>query len=183
MAVWIVLIVVSTVLFFIALIYNKLIRLRNTTENAWAAIDVQLHRRYDLIPALVQVAQGYAAHEKETFEEVTLARTAAISTEGRAQIADRNNSVTECLKKVFAIAESYPELEASDSFITVQEELSEAENLLAYARQYYNDVTLDFNNQLQILPFSFFARIFRFEVREYFSHSELSNPLEVKQQG
>ena len=183
MAVWIVLIVVSTVLFSIALIYNRLVRLRNTTENAWAAIDVQLHRRYDLIPALVQVAQGYAAHEKETFEEVTLARTAAISTEGRAQLADRNNSVTECLKKVFAIAESYPELEASDSFITVQEELSETENLLAYARQYYNDVTLEFNNQLQILPFSILARMFRFEVREYFSHNELSKPLEVKQQG
>ena len=181
MAVWIVLIAVFTVLFFIALIYNKLIRLRNTTENAWAAIDVQLHRRYDLIPALVQVAQGYAAHEKEAFEEITLARAAAISTKGRAQLADSNKSVTECLKKVFAIAESYPELEASDSFINVQEELSEAEDLLAYARQYYNDVTLDFNNQLQILPFSFFAQIFRFEVREYFSHSESSTPLEVKQ--
>ena len=183
MVVWILLIVVSAVLFSIALIYNRLIRLRNTTENAWAAIDVQLHRRYDLIPALVKVAQGYAAHEKTAFEDITLARATAISTEGRAQLADSNNSITECLKKVFAVAESYPDLEASSSFIKVQEELSETEDLLAYARQYYNDVTLNFNNQLQILPFSFFARIFRFEVREYFSHSELPNPLEVKQQG
>ena len=172
MAVWIVLIVVSTVLFSIALIYNRLVRLRNTTENAWAAIDVQLHRRYDLIPALVKVAQGYAAHEKAAFEDITLARASAIATKGRAQLADSNNSVTECLKKVFAVAESYPDLEASSSFIKVQEELSETEDLLAYARQYYNDVALDFNNHLQILPFSVFAWIFKFEVREYFSYGQ-----------
>ena len=181
MAVWIVLIVVSAVLFSIALIYNRLIRLRNTTENAWAAIDVQLHRRYDLIPALVKVAQGYAAHEKAAFEDITLARATAISTEGRAQLADSNNSVTECLKKVFAVAESYPDLEASGSFIKVQEELSETEDLLAYARQYYNDVTLEFNNQLQILPFSIFARMFKFQMREYFSYGDSSEPLEVNQ--
>ena len=182
MVVWIVLIVVSAVLFSIALIYNRLVRLRNTTENAWAAIDVQLHRRYDLIPALVKVAQGYAAHEKAAFEDVTLARASAIATKGRAQLADSNNSVTECLKKVFAVAESYPDLEASSSFIKVQEELSETEDLLAYARQYYNDVTLEFNNQLQILPFSIFARMFRFEMREYFSYGDFSEPLEVNQQ-
>ncbi len=181
MVVWIVLIVVSAVLFSITLIYNRLVRLRNKTENAWAAIDVQLQRRYDLIPALVKVAQGYASHEKTAFEDVTLARATAISSEGRAQLADSNNSITECLKNVFAIAESYPDLEASDSFIKVQEELSETEDLLAYARQYYNDVTLDFNNQLQILPFSIFARIFRFEMQVYFSYGDFSEPVEVEQ--
>ena len=97
-------------------------------------------------------------------------------------MADSNNSVTECLKKVFAVAESYPDLEASSSFIKVQDELSETEDLLAYARQYYNDVTLEFNNQLQILPFSIFARMFRFEMREYFSYGDFSEPLEVNQQ-
>ena len=178
MVVWIVLVVVSAVLFPVALIYNKLVRLRNTTENAWAAIDVQLHRRYDLIPALVKVAQGYAAHEKAAFEDITLARTAAMSTKGRSQLADSNNSVSECLKKVFAIAESYPVLEANDSFVNVQEELAETEDLLAYARQYYNDVALDFNNHLQIFPFSVFAWIFRFEAREYFSYGQSSEPPE-----
>ena len=166
MVVWIVLIVVSAVLFPVALIYNKLVRLRNTTENAWAAIDVQL------IPALEKGAQGYAAHEKAAFEDITFARTAAMSTKGRSRLADSNNSVSECLKKVFAIAESYPDLEANDSFVNVQEELAETEDLLAYARQYYNDVALDFNNHLQILPFSVFAWIFKFEVREYFSYGQ-----------
>jgi len=183
MVVWIVLIVVSAVLLSIALLYNKLIRSRNKTENAWAAIDVQLHRRYDLIPALVKIAQGYATHEKAAFKDVALARATAISTEGRTQLAKSNGHVSGCLKRIFAISEAYPDLNANENFISIQEELSETEDLIAYARQYYNDVSLNFNNQLQVFPFSICAGLFGFEEREYFSYSESPEPLEAKREG
>tara|TARA_B100000953_G_scaffold212430_1_gene175477 strand:- start:372 stop:926 length:555 start_codon:yes stop_codon:yes gene_type:complete len=180
MAVWIVLIVVSTVLLSIALLYNKLIRLRNKTENAWAAIDVQLHRRYDLIPMLVKVVQGYAEYEKAAFVEVTSARTAAVTTEGRAKLAKSNDHVTSCLERVFAISESYPDLNANENFLNLQEELSETENLIAYARQYYNDIALKFNNLLQTVPYNVFAGSFNFYEREYFTNDEMLGSQEVE---
>ncbi|MCH1512152.1 MAG: LemA family protein [Acidimicrobiales bacterium] len=180
MAVWIVLIVVSTVLFAITLIYNKLIRLRNKTENAWAAINVQLHRRYDLIPILVKIVQGYAEHEKVAFVEVTSARTAAVTTEGRAKLAESNDYVTSCLERVFAISESYPDLNANENFLDLQEELSETENLIAYSRQYYNDVALKFNNFLQTFPYNVFAGGFDFHKREYFTNYEIPESFNIE---
>lgn len=149
-------------------IYNRLVRLRNRTDNAWAQVDVQLKRRYDLIPNLLETVKGYAAHERQTFEEVTRARTAAQEASGVEEQAQAENMLTGALRKLFAVAEDYPELRASENFQQLQGELAETENKIAVSRQIYNDSTLTYNNAVQTVPSNLIAGIFGFRTRVYF---------------
>ena len=160
-------IVAVLVLVFVAL-YNKLVRLRNRADEAWAQIDVQLRRRYDLIPNLVETVQGYAAHEREVFEEVARARSAAIGATGAAEQASAENAITSGLRKLLAVAENYPDLKASANFLALQEELTGTESKIAYARQYYNEQVRLLNTRIQSFPSSAIANLFHFERREFF---------------
>jgi LemA protein len=149
-------------------IYNGLVQTRNRVDNAWAQIDVQLKRRYDLIPNLVETVKGYASHERETFERVTQARSAAQSASGPAEQAQAEGFLTQALRQLFAVAEAYPELRASENFQGLQAELSETENKIAVSRQIYNDTVLTYNNKVQQVPTNFVASLTGFKVREFF---------------
>ena len=163
----VVLAVVVVLLVGSVLIYNGLVRRRNQVDNAWSQIDVQLKRRYDLIPNLVETVKGYAGHERGTLEAVTEARARAIGAQGPADQASAESVLTGALKSLFAVAESYPDLRASQNFL-LQQELSATEDRAAYARQYYNDAVLTYNNAVSTVPQSIFAAIFKFRPREYF---------------
>ena len=163
-----VVVVVVLLLVLSVLMYNGLVRRRNQVDNAWSQIDVQLKRRYDLIPNLVETVKGYAGHERGTLEAVTEARAAAISAQGPAEQANAENVLTGALKSLFAVAESYPDLRASQNFLELQRELSATEDRAAYARQYYNDTVLTYNNAVTTVPQSIFAAVFKFRTREYF---------------
>jgi len=149
-------------------IYNRLITLRNRVDNAWSQIDVQLKRRYDLIPNLVETVKGYASHESGVFEAVTQARSAAINATGIEQQGMAENQLSGALKSLFAVAEAYPDLKANTGFLDLQAQLSEAENKIAYARQFYNDSVMSFNTAIQSFPNNILAGIFSFTAREYF---------------
>jgi len=142
-------VVVVLLLLYVIATYNGLVRLRNRIDNAWAQIDVQLKRRYDLIPNLVNTVKGYAAHEKGTFEAVTAARAGAINATGVGEQAQAENMITGALKSLFAVAEAYPDLKANQNFLELQEELSGTEGRIAYARQFYNDSVLKLNTKIQ----------------------------------
>jgi LemA protein len=164
----VVLAVVVVLLVVSVLIYNGLVRRRNQVDNAWSQIDVQLKRRYDLIPNLVETVTGYAGYERGTLEAVTEARARAIGAQGPADQASAESVLTGALKSLFAVAESYPDLRASENFLQLQQELSATEDRAAYARQYYNDSVLTYNNAVSTVPQSVFAAIFKFRPREYF---------------
>lgn len=165
-------VVVLLVLYGIAS-YNRLIRGRNQVENAWSQIDVQLKRRIDLIPNLVETVKAYAAHEKSTLEAVINARNAAIAAPATpAGQAAADNMMTGALRQLFALGEAYPDLKANQNFLALQEELSATEGRVAYARQFYNDSVLGYNNKLQAFPTVFIARMLKFEKREYFETDE-----------
>jgi LemA protein len=168
--VWLIVIGVVAALVAIAyvVIYNKLVRLRNRTDNAWAQVDVQLRRRYDLIPNLVETVKGYAGHERETFEAVVAARNAAQAAGTVEEQAQAENFLTGMLRQVFALAEDYPELRASENFQSLQAQLDETENRIAVSRQIYNDTTLTYNNTVQTVPSSIIASISGFDTRDYF---------------
>jgi len=171
--VWVIVIAVLVVLGLILVwLYNKLVRLRNRSENAWAQVDVQLRRRADLIPNLVETVKGYAAHEKTTFEEVTRARTAAQQAQGPAEQAGAENMLTEAIGKLFAVAEQYPELRATENFQQLQAQLDETETKIAVSRQVYNDTVLTYDNALETVPTNVVAGLFRFKPREYFEVDE-----------
>jgi LemA protein len=163
----IVVIVVLLLLWLVAM-FNKLVRLRNRAENAWAQVDVQLRKRYDLIPNLVETVKGYAAHERETFEAVTNARVQAQQAQGVAQQAQAENVLTAALGRLFAVAEAYPQLRATENFQQLQAQLSDVEQSIAIARQVYNDTVLSYENALETVPTSVIAGIFNFRPREYF---------------
>jgi len=153
--------------------YNGLIRRRNQIENAWAQIDVQLKRRLDLIPNLVETVKGYAAHERGTLEAVVQARNAAIAAPDTPQAqAQADNMLTGALRQVFALSEAYPDLKANENFLALQEELTATEGRVAYARQFYNDSVLDYNNKIQQVPTVFIAKAMNFDEREYFEADE-----------
>jgi LemA protein len=154
--------------------YNGLIRLKNRVDGAWAQIDVQLKRRYDLIPNLVETVKGYAAHERETLEAVINARNQAVSATGPAQQAQTENILTGALKNLFALSEAYPDLKANQNFLALQEELTGTEGRIAYARQYYNDSVQSFNTKIQTFPANIFASMFHFAPREYFEADDQS---------
>jgi LemA protein len=168
----VIVIVVIVALLVIALItlYNRFVRLRNRVENAWAQIDVQLKRRHDLIPNLVETVKGYAAHEKGVFESVTQARANAINAQSaspQAQ-AQAENQLSGALKSLFAVAEAYPDLKANQNFLSLQEEITSTEDKIAYSRQFYNDSVLGYNNRIQSFPANMIANMGNFPPREYF---------------
>ena len=166
---------------YLMVTYPGLVRLRNRIENAWSQIDVQLQRRYDLIPNLVETVKGYAAHEKGVFEEVTRARANAIGATGVANQAAAENMITSALKSLFAVAEAYPDLKANANFLALQEELSGTEGKIAYARQFYNDTVQGYNTKIQSFPAVFVARAFNFGEREYFEADDTSRgPVRVQ---
>jgi LemA protein len=158
----------ALVALFAVVIYNRLVRLRNRTDNAWAQVDVQLRRRYDLVPNLVETVKGYASHERQTFEEVVQARAAAMDAKSVQEQGEAENMLTGALRRLFALAEAYPELRASENFNNLQAELSDTENKIAVARQIYNDATLTYNNSVQTVPSNIVATIFRFQTLPYF---------------
>ena len=165
----IVVIVVLLVGFF-WLGYNGLVKRRNQVDNAWSQIDVQLKRRHDLIPNLVETVKGYAAHERGTFEAVTQARANAINAQNGSPEtqAQAENQLSGALKSLFAVAEAYPDLKANQNFLNLQEELTSSEDRVAYARQYYNDSVLSYNTQIQKFPTNLLAGMFNFDRREFY---------------
>jgi len=169
----IVLVVLALLVIYVIAAYNGLIRRRNQIENAWSQIDVQLKRRLDLIPNLIETVKGYAAHERETLDAVIQARNAAVAAPDTPQAqAEAQGQVTGALRQLFALGEAYPDLKANQNFLALQEELTATEGRVAYARQFYNDSVLDYNNKLQQFPTMFFARMLKFERREYFEADE-----------
>jgi LemA protein len=154
--------------------YNGLVSLRNKIENAWAQIDVQLRRRYDLIPNLVETVKGYAAHERETLDAVVKARNAGISAAGPHDQAEAENQITGALRQLFALSEAYPDLKANQNFGQLQEELTGTEGRIAYARQFYNDTVYRYNTKIQSFPQNILANMFRFREREYFQADDES---------
>lgn len=168
---WIIVLAVVAVLALVVIgLYNGLVRARNQVDNAWSQIDVQLKRRIDLIPNLVETVKGYAAHEKETLEAVIRARNSAIAApagDPHAQAA-ADNQITAALRQLFALSEAYPDLKANQNFLALQEELTATEGRVAYARQFYNDTVLGYNNKLQTFPTVVLAGMFNFTKRDYF---------------
>jgi len=160
--------------------YNATIKLRNFVQNAWAQIDVQLKRRADLIPNLVETVKGYASHEKETFENVTKARAEALSAQSVEQRQQAENTLSGALKSLFAVAESYPELKASENFSKLQVELAETEDKIAYSRQFYNDTTMKYNTKIQTFPGNVLAGIMGFNEIPYFETVEAAQREAVK---
>ena len=160
-------IVALVVLAFVG-IYNGLVRLRNTSEQAWSDVDVQLKRRYDLVPNLVETVKGYASHEKETFEKVVQARNQAMQATYPADKAQAENFLQSTLKSLFALAEAYPDLKANQNFIQLQMELANIEEQIQLARRYYNAVVRDLNTKIESVPSNFVAGMFNFQKKEYF---------------
>ena len=163
-------VVVVIVALWLFVTYNGLVKLRNQTKNAWAQIDVQLKRRHDLIPNLVETVKGYAAHERQTFEEVTQARNMAVGAVGKGvgEQARAEGGLSGALSKLFAVAEQYPTLKANENFLALQEELSSTENKISFSRQFYNDSILNYNNKIQMAPSNMVAGVFGFKTGEFF---------------
>lgn len=169
-ALWIVLGIIVILIFWVIGAYNGLVGLRNVMKNAWSQIDVQLKRRFDLIPNLVETVKGYAKHEKETFEMVTRARNLVqqASNAGAAERGKAEGELGMALGRLLAVAEAYPELKANQNFLALQEELTSTENKISFSRQYYNDSVLKYNNKIQMVPSNIVAGMFNFKQGEFF---------------
>jgi LemA protein len=165
--IWVLVAIVAVIVVWAVADFNGLVTLRNRVDNGWSEIDVQLRRRYDLIPNLVESVKGYAAHEREVFEDVTNARTAAMGTQGLDK-ASAENQITAGLGRLFAVAENYPDLKANQNFLALQEELTGTESKIAYARQFYNDEVMKLNTKIQRFPSSIIAGAFHFTPRRFF---------------
>jgi LemA protein len=176
--------IIVLALLAVALFYNGLVRTRNRVDNAWSQIDVQLKRRYDLIPNLVETVKGYAAHERQTLEAVTAARANAMNAQQGGDIgqqAQAENALSGALKSLFAVSEAYPDLKANQNFLQLQEELTSTEDRIAYSRQFYNDSVLNYNNKIQVFPRNILASTFSFEKRQYFEgEPEATGPVKVQ---
>ena len=178
---YVLLLVLLVVAVYLVMTYNGLVALRNRIENSWAQIDVQLKRRYDLIPNLVETVKGYAAHEAQTLEAVIQARNMAISAQGAHDQANAENMLTGALKSLFAVSEAYPDLKANQGFLQLQEELTGTEGRIAYARQFFNDVVNKYNTKIQSFPAVLIARQMGFTEREYFEADDDSRgPVQVQ---
>lgn len=164
----ILLIVVVAIGLWIVVVYNGLIRLRNRTDEAWSDIDVQLKRRYDLIPNLINAVKGYATHEKELFEKITQARTVAMGAQTPAEKEGAENMLSGTLKSLFAVAENYPDLKANQNFLELQRELSDTENKIQASRRFYNGNVRDFNTKIEVFPNNIIAGMLNFAKREFF---------------
>ena len=175
--IWVIVVIAAVVgllLLFLVFQYNKLVRLRNRAQNAWAQVNVQLRRRYDLIPNLVESVKGYAAHERQTFEEVTKARTAAQEAKTVPEQAQAENALTAAIGRLFAVAEAYPQLRATENFQQLQAQLTDTEQKIAVSRQVFNDTVLTYNNAIQTVPTNIIAGVFHFEPRTFF---EIEDPV------
>ena len=175
-------IIVALIVVWIVFAYNSLIRTRNRVKEAWSDIEVQLKRRYDLIPNLVETVKGYAAHEKNVFEDVTQARTQAMGAQTKDEKAGAENQLSATLKSLFAVAENYPDLKANQNFLALQEELSDTENKIQAARRFYNGMVMDLNNRIQVFPTNIMATLFHFQQEEFFQteNDQERNPVQVK---
>jgi len=178
--VWIILGFIALLIFWLIGVYNNLIRLRNQTDEAWSDIDVQLKRRYDLIPNLVETVKGYAKHERELFENVTKARTAAMGAQTVAEKGKAENMLAGTLKSLFAVAENYPDLKANQNFLKLQDELSDTENKIQAARRFYNGNVRDFNTKIQVFPNNMIAGTMGFKQYEFFEIEEAAEREPVK---
>ncbi len=180
LAFWIAIGIVAVVLVAGALVFNRLVSLRTRVDNGWSQIDVQLRRRYDLIPNLVESVRGYAAHEREVFQHVTEARARGMGASSVGDQAAAENQITRGLRQLLAVAENYPELKANDNFLALQEELTGTESKIAYARQFYNDQVMKLNTLIQSFPSNVVASMFRFAPREFFDIEDaVRGPAEV----
>jgi LemA protein len=182
---WLQIIIVSAVVLVLLsiAIYNKLVQLRNRTDESWSDIDVQLKRRYDLIPNLLETVKGYAAHEKSVFENVTKARSSAISAEESGdpkKIAEAENMLSGTLKSLFAVSENYPDLRASENFIELQRELRDTEDKIQAARRFYNSMVRDINIKIDTFPSNIIAKMFNFKKRDFFEITEPEEKETVK---
>ncbi|MCR5260706.1 MAG: LemA family protein [Candidatus Gastranaerophilales bacterium] len=164
-------IILAVIFIWVVMVYNGLVVLKNQVKNAWSQIDVQLKRRYDLIPNLVETVKGYAAHEKSALEAVIKARQTAINIDNVKDKAVAENALSGALKSLFAVAENYPDLKANENFLQLQEEITSTENKISYARQFYNDSVLEYNNKKEMFPTNMIATIFNFEHRDFFEAS------------
>jgi LemA protein len=166
-------VVVVLIIIFVAM-YNGLVKRRNAVDNSWSQIDVQLKRRHDLIPNLVEAVKDYMAYEQETLSKVTEARAQAVTAgaKGPAQVAQAENALTDSLRSLFAVMENYPDLKASQNVMSLQEELTATENKISFARQFYNDSVLTYNNKIQTVPTNIIAGMFNFTKRDYFEAPE-----------
>lgn len=172
MITWIVIAIIVVILFWLLGTYNSLVTLRNRVKEAWSQIDVQLKRRSSLIPNLVEAVKGYVKHEREVLENVTKARSALVGAKDPAHAAAANDMLTGALKSLFAVAEAYPDLKASENFKDLQEELSDTETKVAASRQFYNTNVLDLNNSLEQFPSSLVGSMFNFKKEEFFKATE-----------
>ena len=173
-------IIVGVIVLYIIIAFNVLIALRNRVKNAWSQIDVQLKRRYDLIPNLMDTVKGYMKHEREVLTTITNARANLMKGDIHKR-AEASDQLTNAFKSLFAVAENYPDLKASDNFKMLQEELSGTENKILYARQFYNDNVMDFNTKIQVFPTNMFARILGFKEEEFFkTEGKEREPVKVK---
>lgn len=161
-------IIIGAILLYVLFIYNTLVTLKMRVSEAFSQIDVQLKRRADLIPNLVESVKGYARHEKQLLEKITEERASLMKAKGAMQKAEANNQISETLKSLFAVAENYPDLKANQNFIELQQELSDTENKVAYSRQFYNSNVMEYNTKIAVFPNSFFAGIFSFKPAEFF---------------
>jgi len=168
LALIVVVVIVVLLIIFVIGVYNALIRLRNQVNNSWSQIDVQLKRRHDLIPNLVETAKGYMKHERETFEAITKARSQAMGAKTVAEASKAEGALGEALGKFMLVVENYPDLKANQNFLAVQEELTSTENRISFARQSYNDQVLFFNNKIQMFPSNIVANMFNFGKRDFF---------------
>ena len=171
----IILVVIALIIFFIIGLYNSLVQLRVRADSAWSDIDIQLKRRHDLIPNIVETVKGYAAHEKGTFENIAKWRSAAMGATAPADVAAAENQLTGALRQLFAVAEAYPQLKASEQFTSLTQSLQEVEDAIQNARRYYNAVVRDYNTRLQSFPANMFASALGFQTKQFF---ELSSPQE-----
>ena len=176
----VVLVAIAVAAVVVVALYNRLVTLRNRCDNAWAQIDVQLRRRYDLIPNLVATVKGYAAHERETLESVVKARETAMGASDLQERSAAENSLSASLKSLFALAEAYPDLKANTSFLDLQNQLADTEGKIAYARQFFNDSVMSYNMQVQQFPANLVAATFGFKERVYFEiEASATEPVSV----
>ncbi|MDD4688300.1 MAG: LemA family protein [Eubacteriales bacterium] len=178
---WIIIGIIAILVIWLVSIYNKLVKLRVGSQNGWAQIETQLQRRYDLIPNLVETVKGYAEHERELLEKVTMARASLGSASSVADKAEADNALSSTIKSLFAVAENYPQLKANENFKELQIELSGTENKIAYARQFYNDTVSELNQSIQMFPSSIIASLFGFKEKDFYeAKAEASEPVKVQ---
>ena len=179
---YIILAVVVVIVLWVIGVFNGLVTLKNRAKEAWADIDVQLKRRYDLIPNLVETVKGYATHERELFEKVTQARANAMSAQGAKEKAGAENMLSDTLKSLFAVSENYPDLKASQNFLELQRELSDTENKIQAARRFYNGNVMEYNTKIDTFPSNLIAGTFKFKKEEFFGFDNVAErePVAVK---